>query len=211
MPHFSFIAPLANPLNVRSTMNALMPEGSRCFFFSASVHANTRKWSATLASEIQLFSPVITYRLPFLTAVVWMPARIAARRRFGQGVAGDLRPLRLRHQISLLLILGAPRQQREPVQAGVDRHDDAQRRIDVFELFADQAQRDVVHAGAAVFGGHRRAQQPELRHPAQYALAIEAMLAVVFPDVRRDVARGPLADRLLEEALLVGEGEIDHE
>jgi len=43
MPHFSFIGPLENPLKVRSTMKALMPEGSRSFFFSRSVQANTTK------------------------------------------------------------------------------------------------------------------------------------------------------------------------
>ena len=72
MPHFSFIGPLEKPLNVRSTMNALKPEGSRCFFFSASVQAMTMKLSATSASEIQDFSPLSTYRSPFLTAVVWI-------------------------------------------------------------------------------------------------------------------------------------------
>jgi hypothetical protein len=39
-------------------MNALRPEGSRCFFFSGSVHAMTRKLSATSASEIHDFSPL---------------------------------------------------------------------------------------------------------------------------------------------------------
>ena len=72
MPHFSFIGPLENPLHVRSTMKAVMPEGSPFFFFSRSVHAMTRKLSATSASEIQLFSPLSTYRSPFLMAVVWM-------------------------------------------------------------------------------------------------------------------------------------------
>ena len=58
MPHFSFSVPLENPLKPRSTMNALMPEVSRCYFFSKSVQANTRKLSATSASEIHIFSPV---------------------------------------------------------------------------------------------------------------------------------------------------------
>ena len=60
MPHFSFIGPLENPLKVRSTMKAVMPDGSPCFFFSRSVHAMTMKLSATSASEIQLFSPFST-------------------------------------------------------------------------------------------------------------------------------------------------------
>ena len=60
MPHFSFNVPLEKPLNARSTMKALSPDGSRCFFFSWSLHANTRKLSATSASEIHIFSPVRT-------------------------------------------------------------------------------------------------------------------------------------------------------
>ena len=53
--------------------------------------------------------------------------------------------------------------------------------------------------------------RPEPRHAAQHAFAIEPVLAIVFPDVRRDLARRPLADRLLEQTLFVCEGEVDHE
>ena len=73
MPHFSFSVPLENPLKPRSTMKALMPFGSRAFFFSASLQAKTRKLSATSASEIHIFSPVSTYRSPFLMATDWIP------------------------------------------------------------------------------------------------------------------------------------------
>ena len=69
---------------------------------------------------------------------------------------------------------------------------------------------DVVHAGAAVLLRHRDAEQTELRHPAEDALAIEMVLAVVVADVRRDVARAPLANRLLEQVVLVGQAEINH-
>ena len=44
----------------RSTMKALSPLWSRFFFFSWSVQAMTRKWSATSASEIHTFSPLRT-------------------------------------------------------------------------------------------------------------------------------------------------------
>ena len=73
MPHFSFSVPLENPGKARSTMNAVSPEGSRRFFFSRSVQAKTRKWSATSASEIHCFSPESTYRSPRCTATLWMP------------------------------------------------------------------------------------------------------------------------------------------
>ena len=64
--------------------------------------------------------------------------------------------------------------------------------------------------GAAVLLRHRDAEQPELRHPAEHPLAIEAVLPVGFPDVRRDLAGAPLADRLFEQTLFVGQVEVDH-
>ncbi len=70
--------------------------------------------------------------------------------------------------------------------------------------------RDVVHAGAAVLLRHRDAEQPEPRHPAEDPFAIEVMLAIVVADVRRDFAGAPLADRLLEQPLFVGQVEIEH-
>ena len=85
------------------------------------------------------------------------------------------------------------------------RHDHAQRGVEIFELFARDAERDVVHAGAAVFLRHGDAEQSELRHPAEDALAIEVMLAIVLADVGRDVARAPLADRLLQQPMFFRE------
>ena len=66
-------------------MNALRPLGSFARFFSMSLHAITRKWSATSASEIHIFSPDSTYRSPCFTATVWMP-------RASLPAAGSVRP-----------------------------------------------------------------------------------------------------------------------
>jgi hypothetical protein len=52
MPHFSFIGPLEKPLNAALDDEGAHARGSRCFFFSRSVQAKTRKLSATSASEI---------------------------------------------------------------------------------------------------------------------------------------------------------------
>ena len=57
IPHFSLIEKEEKPLKARSTMKADMPEWSRFFFFSWSVQAITRKWSATSARLIHIFSP----------------------------------------------------------------------------------------------------------------------------------------------------------
>ena len=65
MPHFSLSVPLEKPLNARSTINALMPDGSFSFFLFWSDQAKTRNWSATSASEIHIFSPLRIQRSPF--------------------------------------------------------------------------------------------------------------------------------------------------
>src|SRR5262245_55001267 len=91
-------------------------------------------------------------------------AHIAAGGRLGEAIGSDLVSLGLWHEVTPLLILGAPRQQRQTVETSMDRHDDAQRRIDVFELFARQPQADVVHAGATVLFRHRNAEQSEALH-----------------------------------------------
>ena len=57
MPHLWVSVPLENPLKLRSTMKALSPLGSLARFFSMSLHAITRKLSATSAREIHIFSP----------------------------------------------------------------------------------------------------------------------------------------------------------
>ena len=102
------------------------------------------------------------------------------------------------------------RQQREAIQAGVHRHDDAQRRVDVLELLADEPEADVVHARAAVLDRHRAAEQAQLRHLRQDG-GVEAVLAIELADVRRHFTRPPFADGLFQELLLFTEIEIDHE
>ena len=41
--------------------------------------------------------------------------------------------------------------------------------------------------------------------------AVEPVLAIELPDLRRDFARAPLSHRLLEQPLFVGEIEINHD
>ena len=141
MPHFSFIGPLENPLK-----RALDDEGAQAGRIALLLLLEIgpgedeevvgdvgERDPALLAGEHVAIALLDRRRLD--------AARVAAGGRLGQAVAGDLRALRLRHEIALLLILGAPREQRQAVQAGVHRHDHAQRRVDVFELLAGEAER----------------------------------------------------------------------
>jgi hypothetical protein len=93
----------------------------------------------------------------------------------------------------------------------VNRHDHAQRRVEVLELLARDAERDVVHSRAAVLLRDRDPQQSELRHTAQNPFAIEVMLAVVLADVRRHFAGAPLANGTLEQFVFVRKSEINHD
>ncbi len=99
-----------------------------------------------------------------------MPARVAAGRRLGQAEGRDLPPLRLRNQVALLLILGAPRQQRQAVQADVHGEDHAQRRVHVLQFLAREAEADVV-------GARCRRTRRAPRRPAGRASAICGRMA----------------------------------
>ena len=88
-------------------------------------------------------------------------------------------------------------------------HDHAERGIDVLELFARQAESDIVHARASVLHGHGYAKQTQVGHLRQ-DLRVERVRAVQFLDPRRNFAACPLAHGLLEQALFFSEIEIKH-
>jgi hypothetical protein len=91
----------------------------------------------------------------------------------------------------------------------VDALDDPERGVGTLELLAQEREADVVHAGAAVLLGDRRAKEALLAHPVE-DLAMDLALLVPLADVREDLGlcKGP--DALLDEAVLVGEREVDH-
>ena len=108
MPHFSFSVPLEKPLNPRSMMKALIPDGSRCFFFSRSVQREDEE----VVGDVGERDPHLLARhdvaIPLLHRHGLDAAHVAAGGRLGQPVRRDLLPLRLRHEIPLFLILGPP-------------------------------------------------------------------------------------------------------
>src|SRR4029077_19686681 len=80
----------------------------------------------------------------------------------------------------------------------------------VLEFLAGDTQAHVVHSGAAVLLRHRDPQESKPGHASKNAIAVEAMMPVVFLDVRRDLTRGPLSNRLLEQLLFICQVEADH-
>ena len=75
----------------------------------------------------------------------------------------------------------------------------------------DEAEADVVHAGAAVLLPAPSTPSSPSSAICGRMLAVEAVLAIELVDLRRDFARGPFADRLLEQPLFFGQIEIKHE
>ena len=62
----------------------------------------------------------------------------------------------------------------------MDRHDHAQRGVDVLQSLARQPEADVVHARPAVLLRNGDPKQPQARHATENAIAIEMMGAVVL-------------------------------
>jgi hypothetical protein len=102
----------------------------------------------------------------------------------------------------LLLLLGAPLEQRQRVEADVNAHRHPERGIGALQLLAQDAEADVVEAVAAVLLGDRRAQEAELAHSCE-DVAAHLVARIPVADVRLDLLRGERADRRLDEAVLV--------
>src|SRR4051794_21203012 len=75
---------------------------------------------------------------------------IGASIRLGETEGCDFGAMRLRNKPALLLLLSAPLQESETIEADVHTHDHAQERVDVFELVASECEGDVVEAKSAV-------------------------------------------------------------
>ena len=63
---------------------------------------------------------------------------------------------------------------------------------------------------AAVGLRDRRTEEAELGHPVEH-LAVDLALLVPFADERQDLRLDERARALLDEPVLVGEGEVDHD
>ncbi len=89
------------------------------------------------------------------------------------------------------------------------RHCDAQKSIDRFEFFANQAQRNVVEARAAIIFGNANTEQIQLGHLVEDR-PLKVLLLVPFFDVGRDFFLGKFAHSLDQSFVVVGKLKIDH-
>ena len=107
----------------------------------------------------------------------------------------------------LLLLLGAPPQERRADQRGLDRDHGPHRRAAAPNLFDDQPVGQVVEVGASVLAGHDRAEVPligDLAHEFQ----VEVLVAIVLARAIDDLLVGEVARGLADQALLVCEFEV---
>ena len=89
------------------------------------------------------------------------------------------------------------------------RHRDAQKSVDRFQFLANQAQRNVVEARAAVMFGDADAEQIQLGHLVEDR-PLKVLLLVPFFDVRPDFLLRKLAHGLDQGFVVVGKMKIDH-
>ena len=129
--------------------------------------------------------------------------------RLGERERGQLLAARLGNQPALALLLGRPLQEGQRVEPDVDALDDAEGRVGPLQLLAQQREADVVHAGAAVRLRDRRPEEALLAHLGE-ELAVDLALLVPLADVRQDLRLGEGARALLDQAVLVGQAEVDH-
>ena len=137
---------LLNPGNERSTMKAVIP----LWPLLRSTLAKTRTWSAVSARLIQILRAVEDVAVAVPPGGAGEVRRIGADARLGQAEGRQLLAARLRDEVLLLLLLAAPLEQRQRVQAGVDAEDDPEGGVRSLHLLAQQGEGDVVHSGAAV-------------------------------------------------------------
>ncbi|MEZ4495385.1 MAG: hypothetical protein R2845_01085 [Thermomicrobiales bacterium] len=125
----------------------------------------------------------------------------------GEAEGRDLLAHRLRDQPSLLLLFVCPLQQSKAVEADVDAHDDAKERVDVFEFFASERERDVIESGPAIFFGNRQTENAEFTHFRQN-FAMELTLRIPFLNVGGHFALRELAHHIPDLLLFAGQFEI---
>ncbi len=120
-------------------------------------------------------------------------------------------PRRLRHQPALALLLGAPLQERQRVQPDVDALDDPERRVGALELLAQDREADVVHPGAALGLGDRGAEEALLAPSASKTSRWTSPFSSHSRMWGRISASANARAALLDEPVLVGQREIDHD
>ena len=150
---------------------------------------------ALIAEVGPVRATVITYVNPAVAAVVGvllLNEHLTAGMLFG---------------FALVLLRRPVREQRQRIEADVDRDQRAEGRLAALDLLARERLGDEVEPGAAVLLGDGDPEDAELGHALDRA-HVEVVRDVVLDRVREDPVLDEPPDRVLEQALLVAELEI---
>jgi hypothetical protein len=110
----------------------------------------------------------------------------------------------------VLLLLGPPALDRAAHERGLHRDDRPGGRVPAPDLLDDQPVREVIEAAAAVLLGDDRAKEPHVGDLLD-EVEIKPLFAVIFAGDGDDLAVGEVARGLPDQALLVGQLEVDQD
>ena len=158
---------------------------------------------------MNVFCPSITHSCAGVVERGARPsrARVGARLGFGEPERAEHLARDHRHEVLLLLRLGAGVEERRGAEAHARLERDRHRRVDAGELLDREAVREVVGAATAVLLGERQAEQAELAHR-EHRVDREHVVAVPRFGVRRDLRLRELAHDASELLLFGREVEL---
>src|SRR5262249_6434886 len=110
----------------------------------------------------------------------------------------------LGNEVLLLLLLGAPLQERERIQPDVDALYDAKCGLGALDFLADQAKREIVEPRPAVLFGNWPAKETKRTHLFE-GVPVDLALLVVLACVRCDLILSKVERHLLDSSLLLVE------
>ena len=174
-----------------------------------SVTAITTRMSAEVPWVMKLLAPFSTQPSPSRTAVVRIAAASLPDPASVSPQAASLLAAGQRHDVALLLRLGAEHRDVRRPQAVVRGHRQGHRRIDPGQFLERQAVGHRGHAGAAVGLGDLDAHQPEIGELGQQ-IRREVLRLVPGANVGPDLPIGELAHAPGEQHLVFGQRHVEH-
>ena len=149
----------------------------------------------------------MTYSSPSLHRARLDPGHVGAGVGLGDAQAGDLLALDRRHEVVLLLLLGAEQVDRRGRHVRVDRDAHAEpAAVGVRHLLGEHERAVVVAALAAVLLGVGEAEEAQLAHALEDPVRERGLLPLLR--VRAQLLDDEVVDRLAQLVVLVGEDEV---
>ena len=134
---------------------------------------------------------------------------VASRIGFRETEGRELLALCLRYEVFLLLLLGTPTEETHRVETDVDTHRDSQKGVAGLELFADDAERDVIEPRSAILLRNADPHESQFGHLVEHG-SLEVRFFIPLLDVRCDFPFDELSDSFCESYMIFAKLEINH-